>query len=175
MKIDNGSLAFNVVRSKSGGGTPSWGTSIVTQNEDNKIKEDFARSIIVGMVYNWIDVRSHRFSMPIGKGGRTYFGDDDLSSVTSIPIMAAYFQKVYVNGKYIGEPFILVITKDQTDFHDGRLQLKYSPKITFGSYSNQMFFDKVESVFNIEPGTTWYVTDIDVIDQDQLRLRAEFE
>ena len=45
MKIDSGSLAFNINVNGKVGGTPSWGTAIVYQTEDNKIKEDIAKDI----------------------------------------------------------------------------------------------------------------------------------
>ena len=50
MKIDSGSLAFNININGKVGGTPSWGTAIVYQTEDNKIKEDIAKDILIGMV-----------------------------------------------------------------------------------------------------------------------------
>ena len=111
MKIDSGSLAFNINVNGKVGGTPSWGTAIVYQTEDNKIKEDIATDILIGMIYKKIDCTSSSLSLPLGKGGHVYHGDEDFSTngAPSTPYLAARFEKTYVNGKSINKPFILLI------------------------------------------------------------------
>ena len=177
MKIDSGSLAFNINVNGKVGGTPSWGTAIVYQTEDNKIKEDIATDILIGMIYKKIDCTSSSLSLPLGKGGHVYHGDEDFSTngAPSTPYLAARFEKTYVNGKSINKPFILLIMKDAYDAHDGRLQLKYSPKIMWGDYKNQEFFDEAFKVLGINSKAPFVCYAIDVIDQDSLHFRCAYK
>lgn len=174
MRIDTGSLAFNIkVLNRTGNATPAWGTAIVYQNEENKIKDDVdIKDIITGMVYKKIDCTSHDLSLPIGKGAKDYCGDADYSSAPSIPHLAAMFDKTYVNGVLIDLPFILLIMKDRIGKHVGRLQLKYSPKIKFGDHSNETFFSEVYNKLNIDPDAPIVYYDIHIENQDSLHFRC---
>lgn len=177
MKIDSGSLAFNININGKVGGTPSWGTAIVYQTEDNKIKEDIAKDILIGMVYKKIDCTSSELSLPLGKGGKVYYGNEDFNtnSAPSMPYLAARFEKTYINGQFIGKPFILLIMKDAYDAHNGRLQLKYSPKISWGAYKNQEFFDEAFSILQISPKAPFVCYSIEVIDQESLHFRCVYK
>ncbi|CDC56695.1 type II restriction-modification system restriction subunit [Phocaeicola coprophilus CAG:333] len=177
MKIDFGSLAFNINVNGKIGGTPSWGTAIVYQTTDNKIKEDIAKDILIGMIYKKIDCTSNELSLPLGKGGHIYHGDEDFNTngAPSIPYLAAKFEKTYVNGISIGKPFILVVMKDGYEAHDGRLQLKYSPKISWGSYTNQEFFDEAFKILGINSGSPFVCYEIEVYDQDTLHFRCAYK
>lgn len=177
MRIDFGSLAFNVNVNGKVGGTPSWGTAIVYQTADNKIKEDIAKDILIGMIYNKIDCTSHELSLPLGKGGHIYYGDEDFSTnlAPSVPYLAAKFEKTYINGMFIGKPFILLVMKDGYEAHNGRLQLKYSPKITWGSYANQEFFNEAFKILGISPDAPFICYDIEVYDQDALHFRCAYK
>ena len=170
MKLDSGSLAFHVNIQGVVGGTPSWGTAIVFQDDENKIKENLASSILIGMIYKKIDCTSHNLSIPLGKGGHVYYGDDDYANngAPSTPYLAAKFEKTYVNGHLVGKPFILLITKDGYDDHYGRLQLKYSPRISWGDYKNQEFFDEAYRILGLEENAPLVCYDISVVDQDTL-------
>lgn len=177
MKIDFGSLAFNINVNGKVGGTPSWGTAIVYQTFDNKIKENIAKDILIGMIYKKIDCTSNELSLPLGKGGRIYHGDEDYNTngAPSIPYLAAKFDKTYVNGISIGKPFILLVMKDGYEAHDGRLQLKYSPKISWGSYTNQEFFNETFKILGISPISPFICYDIEVYDQDKLHFRCAYK
>lgn len=177
MKIDSGSLAFNININGKVGGTPSWGTAIVYQTGDNKIKEDIAKDILIGMIYKKIDCTSKELSLPLGKGGKIYHGDEDFNTngAPSVPYLAAKFENTYVNGKFVGKPFILLVMKDGYDAHNGRLQLKYSPKIAWGQYKNQEFFDEVFNILGIPSSAPLIYYSIDVLDQDKLHFRCIFK
>ena len=177
MKIDSGSLAFNININGKVGGTPSWGTAIVYQTDDNKIKEDIAKDILIGMIYKKIDCTSKELSLPLGKGGKIYHGDEDFNTngAPSVPYLAAKFENTYVNGKFVGKPFILLVMKDGYDAHNGRLQLKYSPKIAWGQYRNQEFFDEVFNILGIPSSAPLIYYSIDVLDQDKLHFRCIFK
>lgn len=177
MRIDIGSLAFNININGRVGGTPSWGTAIVYQTQDNKIKEYIAKDILLGMIYKKIDCTSRELSLPLGKGGRIYYGDEDFNTngAPSVPYLAAKFDNTYVNGMNIGKPFILLVMKDMYDAHNGRLQLKYSPKISWGSYTNQEFFDETFHILGINSDSPLVCYDIDVVDQDKLHFRCAYK
>lgn len=175
MRLDKGSLAFNLkIGDVEQGGTPSWGTAIVVQDDDNRIKSDVAGDILIAMVHRLVPI-THALSLPLGKGSKIYYGDDDFRfEDVSRPILAARFDKVIVNNRPIGESFILLIVKDQNKDHKGRLQLKYSDKIKYGVYSNELFFSKVRSLFNLEETDPWLIYDISVKEQDTLCFKADF-
>ena len=177
MKIDSGSLAFNININGKVGGTPSWGTAIVYQTEDNKIKEDIAKDILIGMVYKKIDCTSSELSLPLGKGGKVYYGNEDFNTngAPSMPYLAARFEKTYINGKLIGKPFILLIMKDAYDAHNGRLQLKYSPKISWGAYKNQEFFDEAFRILQISPNAPFVCCAIEVVNQESLHFKCVYK
>lgn len=177
MRIDIGSLAFNININGRVGGTPSWGTAIVYQTQDNKIKEYIAKDILLGMIYKKIDCTSRELSLPLGKGGRIYYGDEDFNTngAPSVPYLAAKFDNTYVNGMNIGKPFVLLVMKDMYDAHNGRLQLKYSPKISWGSYTNQEFFDETFHILGINSDSPLVCYDIDVVDQDKLHFRCAYK
>lgn len=172
MKLDSGSFSFNIEISGKTGGTPSWGTAIVYQTEDNKIKEDIATDILIGMIYKKIDCTSHELSLPLGKGGHIYYGDENFETngAPTAPFLAAKFEKTYVNGKSIGKPFILVVVKDGYAAHSGRLQLKYSPKISWGDYKNQDFIDETFKVLGMSPDAPLVFYSIDIVNQDTLHF-----
>lgn len=177
MKLDSGSFSFNVKIEGKAGGTPSWGTAIVRQNEDNKIKEDIATDILIGMTYKKIDCTSHELSLPMGKGGHVYYGNENYTEngAPAEPFLAAKFEKVYVNGTRITKPFILLIVKDRYDDHHGRLQLKYSPKISWGDYKNQEFVDETFKVLGIAPEAPLVFYSIEIVNQDTLHFRCVYK
>lgn len=174
MKIDKGSLAFNIKVAGKSGGTPTWGTSVVIQDAYNHILPE-AKNLIIGMVHNKVWQYTDDFQIPLGKGGHVYNGKDDYALIPKTePFMVSVFQNTYVNNKRINKPFVLVLVRDKTDDHNGRLQIKYSPKIQYKDIRNQDFFKEVERVFGLEANTPWMVCDIDVVDQDKLVFRAGF-
>ncbi len=170
MKIDEYSLAFNCP------GCPSWGTAIVEQDTQLRhlIKVEDAGNIILGMVHNQMPINTHDFYLPIGKGAKIYYGDTGFEGATSEPILVSVFNKTMINGKSIDYPFILVLIKDRAEDHKGRLQLKYSPKICYGSISNIEFFKKAVSVLGITESTPFMIYDIDVENQETLVMTAVF-
>ena len=169
MKIDEFSLSFNCSVD------PSWGTAVVEQDAQNRhlIKVEEAGNILLGMLHNQVPINTHDFSIPIGKGAKVYYGDTGFEGATSEPILVSVFNKTIVNGKPVGYPFILVLTKDRTT-HEGRLQLKYSPKISYGSISNREFVRETVDILNISESTPLMFYEIDVDNQDTLILTAVY-
>lgn len=168
MNIDLSSFAFGY-KIESGGGTPNWATSL-GQGRDYKIKSDInVEDILTGMIYKSVSLSS--ISTKIGKGGREVLGN----SLDSPIVLAAVFEKVYINDVLVENgKFILLLTRDTSDSHRGRLRLKYGPSNKFLSdtdtFDNATFFDLVRQQFNMNNDACWFVYSINIRNQDELVL-----
>ena len=88
----------------------------------------------------------------VGRGGNYVSGDSNDSPI----VIASLFNKVYINQNLIPDgKFILLITKDTSESHKGRLRLKYGPsnkyKIGLSNYEdeyyeNNNFFSLAKSI-----------------------------
>lgn len=168
MRIDIGSFVFNCDVSQPGS-TPSWGTSL-GQGVGYKIKEEH-NDIMTAMIYNAIKDKE-KIECPLGQGGKgVQFGTHEI-------VMASKFNKVYVNGKHInGAEFILLIVKEHTEHHDGRLTLKYNKNIKYNGeeYSghtniNEVCIKMIIKSFDLTEKSSWGVYDISVKNQDELHF-----
>lgn len=168
MRIDNFSLAFNCP------GCPSWGTAIVNQDKQkvHLIKKDVASNIVIGMMHKCVTINTSDFSLPIGKGSKIYTGSTGFNGATSEPMMVSVFDKVFINNTKVNYPFIIAIIRDKAEDHRGRLQIKYTPKMKYGEYSNEIFFKKAELALGINSTTPWVVYDIDIAGQEELHFKA---
>ena len=168
MRIDDFSLAFNCP------GCPSWGTAIV--NQDTKkvhlIKKDVASNIVIGMMHKCVTLNTHDFSLPIGKGSRIYYGNTGFDEATSEPMLVSVFDKVFINGIQIPASFVMTIIRDKAEAHKGRLQIKYTPKLKYGSISNEDFFREAIKCLHLSKETPWVIYDIDIAGQEELHFRA---
>jgi len=170
MRIDLTSLAFGY-RLREGASTPNWATAL-GQGREHKINIDpTIDEVLKGMVYS--SVALSNITTKIGKGGRMVKGDDPDSPM----ILAALFSKVYINKTLIDSgKFILLITRDTSASHAGRLRLKYGPSNTYtanGSvFSNQGFFDRARRQLGLAADACWFISDISITNQDELHLKA---
>lgn len=170
MKIDFATLAFGY-RVKAGGNTPNWATAL-GQGKEHKINNDAAiDEILKGMIYSSVSLKN--ISTKIGKGGNVVSGDSSGSPI----VMAAVFSKVYINRTLIdGGKFILIITRDTSKSHYGRLRLKYGPSNTFDNhdtcFSNSDFFALVRRQLSLAEDACWFVSDMSIANQDTLILKT---
>lgn len=170
MKIDFGTLAFGYTV-KSGGGTPNWATAL-GQGKEYKINNDpEIDEILKGVVYSSTSLS--QIKTKIGKGGRMVAGDAADSPI----ILAAVFSKVYINSEIIkGGKFVLLVTRDTSASHAGRLRFKYGPSNTYISngevYSNENFFALARNQLGLKDSACWFVYDICVANQNELILNA---
>ena len=168
MRIDIGSFVFNCEVSQPGS-TPSWGTSL-GQGNGYKIKEEY-NDIMTAMIYNAIKDKEN-IDCPLGRGGN---GNE---SGTHDIIIASKFSKVYVNNRFIKDAeFILLIIKEHTKSHDGRLTLKYSKNIKYNNEKyigrqniNELCIELIVDNLYFAKETSWVVYDIHVKNQDELHL-----
>ena len=175
MRLDFATFAFGY-RIKVGGGTPNWATALGQSTKNNYRINDTPdiKEILKGMIYSAVDLA--KISTKIGKGGATVSGTDPNNPF----VLASLFSNVYVNDTLVtGGKFVLLITRDDSASHTGRLRLKYGPHNTFSdtlgrSYSNNDFFAKVRSQFGLSDSACWFVSDISIRNQNELRMRTIF-
>lgn len=169
MKIDLASFAFgcNLVE---GTGTPPWGTALGQQRPDYKLNHDGYLDIVAGMLYNAVPLKD--VWLPLGKGGNVVTGIENHGIQ-----LASVFHKVYINGESIAHPFAMIIYKESSDSHNGRRHLKYTPKISFRDekgyvYSNEGFIVEVRNTLNLSNNACWFVSELDLSSQTELRMKA---
>lgn len=169
MKLDFKSLAFGYKLEQSTS-TPAWETSL-GQGKEYKIKESASiDELVKGMIYKAVAPQAVSFKK--GKGGAIVTGDSESSSL----VIASVFDKVYINDKQIvGGNFILLISKDDSKSHSGRLKLKYGPDNAYKNndgitIKNQDFINLVSEQLELSTDACWFVSDISVQEQDKLIL-----
>ena len=170
MRIDLTSLAFGYEVLK-GGGNPNWATSLGQGHDYKIIESEEYLSMLPGMIYTSVPLST--IKVKLGKGGKQIDGSIPDSPV----VMASVFNKVYVNGDLIKKGrFILLITRDDSQSHFGRLRLKYSPSTTYQSgakqFTNSEFFELARSSLGLGNGACWFVYDISIQKQDELHFAA---
>lgn len=168
MKLNLSTLAFGSIIEK-GGGTPSWGTELGQSKPEYKFTVDGCEEILVGMLYNSVNL--HHVSMPLGKGGHV-----DIASNFEECHLASVFRKVYINGIFIGYPFLMVLIKELSASHTGRRSIKYSDKIAYNfsgeRLSNQEFFRVARKKLGLNWESCWFIYEMNVLNFDQLHFKA---
>ncbi len=170
MRIDFASLAFGY-SVKSGGNTPNWAISL-GQGKEYKINSSKGMDeLIKGMVYSSVPLS--KVATKIGKGGKTVYGNIADSPI----IVASVFQKVYINDALINNGrFVVLITRDSSRSHEGRLRFKYGPSNSYvddtSTCSNEMFWEKAKKQLGLAEEACFFVYDISVRNQDEMVLRT---
>lgn len=172
MKIDFATLAFGY-NVKVGGATPNWATAL-GQGKEYKINESIAMyEMLTGMTYTAIS--PVKVSSKLGKGGRTVSGSENDSPIT----IAARFKRVFINDELIENGhYVILITRDTSRSHYGRLRFKYGPsntcRIDDETDSNEEFWALAREQLGLSADACFFVYDISVKNQDTLILRTIF-
>lgn len=171
MKIDLASFAFGCTLVE-GTGTPPWGTALGQQRPDYIFNHEGYQEIIEGMLYNAVPLKD--VWLPLGKGGNVVTGIDNYGIQ-----LASVFYNVYVNKIEIKHPFAMIIFKEESDSHNGRRHLKYTPKISFRNkdghvFTNEGFIAEVRKTFNLTNDACWFVSELDMSTQTELHMKAHF-
>ena len=163
MKIDITSMFFNSsIVGKTA--TAAWGTSVGRQNPPCTLYETpEVVNILAGMLY-------------CAKTDRENLFIDDMSNSREL-IMFSVFNKVYVNGELIDGSFILLLVREHTSSHEGRMIVSY-PK--YAKYEmpdgsivhNEKTMNKIAESIGISAHDTWFVYDLSVANQDSLLINA---
>ena len=161
MKIDITSMFFN---SKIEGqtATPAWGTSI-GQNKSRDCRiDDFKEEVVdmvIGMTYKSI---SDFDNLDVSKGS------SDREIVT-----CSVFQDVFLNNKKIENcQYVLLLVREHSKSHEGRLLISYAPYITYNGVSNQECINLMQKTLGCNPQGCWFVYDISIKNQSELHFYA---
>lgn len=144
MKLDKGSLSFNISIDKPGN-TPSWATPLGTKKKSGyPIDKDGAKELLAAL-----DV----FEDPTIENG---FDEEQHEIVKSYRV-----DKVKINGEKISGQFFLLLLKQIKGSHRGRKTLKYSKETGDGKIDNQHFY-RTSLLDNGDPSVM--VTDFEISD-----------
>ena len=161
MKIDITSMFFN---SKIEGqtATPAWGTSIGQNKSKDCRIDDFKQEVIdmvIGMTYKSI---SDMESLDVSKG----------SSERDV-ITCSVFRDVYINAHKIEDSqYVLLLVREHSKSHDGRLLISYAPYIQYNGIANQECIDKMQNILGCTTEGCWFVYDISIKNQSDLHFCA---
>lgn len=158
------SLAFNT-ETASGGGNPSWGTEM-GQGEGYRFHFENSDEFITALVYTSIENPQERISCPLGKGGGQA-ADYEF-------VLGSRFDKVFVNRLKVNGEFILLVVKKLVGAnHVGRRTLKYNPRMTLDGRSyNEECYKEMARVLGVSDNGSWFVSEINVRNQDELHFTA---
>ena len=144
MKLDKGSLSFNISIDKPGH-TPSWATPLGTKKKKGyPIDKVGANELLAGLDVFEDSTIAHGF-------------DDEFHEI----IKSYRVDQVKINGKKVNGQFFLLLLEQIKGRHKGRKTLKYSKETGDGRVENQQFYlnhlldNKDASVF---------VTDLEILD-----------
>lgn len=161
MKIDITSMFFN---SKIEGqtATPAWGTSIGQNKSKDCRIDDFKQEVVdmvIGMTYKSI---SDIENLDVSRG----------SSERDI-ITCSVFKDLYINAQKIEDSqYVLLLVREHSKSHDGRLLISYAPYIQYNGIANQECIDKMQNLLGCAPEGCWFVYDISIKNQSELHFSA---
>jgi|GEM_PF-830434 len=161
MKIDITSMFFNS-RIEGQTATPAWGTSI-GQNKSRACRIDDFKSevvdMVIGMTYKSVaDIDK----LDVSKGS----GNRDI-------ITCSVFEDVYINNKKIDNTqYVLLLVREHSKSHDGRLLISYAPYIKYNSIENQSCIELMQQLLGCSAEGCWFVYDISIKNQSDLYFSA---
>ena len=161
MKIDITSMFFNS-RIEGQTATPAWGTSI-GQNKSRACRIDDFKSevvdMVIGMTYKSVaDIDK----LDVSKGS----GNRDI-------ITCSVFEDVYINNKKIdNSQYVLLLVREHSKSHDGRLLISYAPYIKYNGIENQSCIDLMRQLLGCSTEGCWFVYDISIKNQSELYFSA---
>lgn len=161
MKIDITSMFFNS-RIEGQTATPAWGTSI-GQNKSRACRiDDFKPEVVdmvIGMTYKSVaDIDK----LDVSKGS----GNRDI-------ITCSVFEDVYINNKKIDDTqYVLLLVREHSKSHDGRLLISYAPYIKYNGIENQSCIELMQQLLGCSAEGCWFVYDISIKNQSELYFSA---
>lgn len=161
MKIDITSMFFNS-RIEGQTATPAWGTSI-GQNKSRACRIDDFKSevvdMVIGMTYKSVaDIDK----LDVSKGS----GNRDI-------ITCSVFEDVYINSKKIDNTqYVLLLVREHSKSHDGRLLISYAPYIKYNGIENQSCIELMQHLLGCSAEGCWFVYDISIKNQSELYFSA---
>ena len=161
MKIDITSMFFNS-RIEGQTATPAWGTSI-GQNKSRDCRiDDFKQEVVdmvIGMTYKSI---TDLDNLDVSKGS----SDRDV-------VTCAVFEDIFVNKKKVDNgQYVLLLVREHSKSHDGRLLISYAPYIKYNNIANQSCIDLMQKLLGCSSEGCWFVYDISIKNQSELYFSA---
>ena len=160
MKVDITSMFFNSsVEGQTA--TPAWRTSLgQSKKRECRIETNIPGviDIIVGMTYKTISDISKL----------------NISGISGDLLMCSVFEKIYVNSVLLPNvSYTLLLLKETSQSHEGRMQLCYSPHIVYDKKSNSDAIDQIRDAIGCTSNGCWFVYDISIKNQDELHFSAK--
>lgn len=161
MRIDVTSMFFNSsIEGKTA--TPAWGTSIGQSKQRECRIDDFKPEVInmlVGMTYKCI---TDTTNLDVSKG-----------SAKREILLCSLFTDIFVNNKKIeNSQYVLLLVREHSENHDGRLIISYAPYIKYNGVANQEFINKMREELHCKDEGCWFVYDISIEEQSTLHFKA---
>ena len=176
MRIKNTAFVYNVT--VQGSSNCDWGTDIGQGSKHTFTLEGFPEFLNAMVYYKIEDIDNIR--VILGKGNRTplpfsSYPDNKL-------VLAACFQKVFVNGKLLNDQrFIAYILKEvnthnskgKINVHKDRCTLKFSNSLLYnGELVNQKCIDAISAAFNQSPNGSWAMLEMNIKNGDELHFKG---
>lgn len=161
MRTDVTSMFFNSsIEGKTA--TPAWGTSIGQSKQRECRIDDFKPEVInmlVGMTYKCVTDTSN---LDVSKG-----------SAKREILISSLFSDIYINNKKIpNTQFVLLLVREHSDSHEGRLIISYAPYIKYNNIANSDCIEKMREALQCGKEGCWFVYDISIKEQSELHFSA---
>lgn len=163
MRVDITSMFFNsTIEGQTA--TAAWATSIAKQSKPCLVYENQeCANIINGMLF-------------CSKSDKENLSIKGMSSTREL-IMFSIFDKVKANGKRIDGSFILLLVREHSASHDGRILLSYPMYAQYQDdnifVSNEETKNKIANSIGCSNEGCWFVYDISIENQDTLCFEAK--
>ena len=159
MKVDITSMFFNSsIEGQTA--TPAWRTSIgQSKSKECRIETDVqgVTDIVIGMTYKMLGDTSKL----------------NMSNVSGELLMCSVFNKVFINNDFLeNTSYILLLLREDSVSHNGRMQVCYSPRLSIGDIKNTDTIEKMRAHIGCSPSGCWFVYDISVKNQDELHFSS---
>lgn len=140
--------------------TPAWRTSIgQSKSKECRIETDVqgVTDIVIGMTYKMLGDTSKL----------------NMSNVSGELLMCSVFNKVFINNDLLEDTsYILLLLREDSVSHNGRMQVCYSPRLSIGDIKNADTIEKMRAHIGCSPSGCWFVYDISVKNQDELHFSS---
>lgn len=163
MRVDITSMFFNSsIEGQTA--TAAWATSIAKQSKPCLVYENQeCANIINGMLF-------------CSKSDKEKLSIKGMSSTREL-IMFSIFDKVKANGKRVDGSFILLLVREHSASHDGRILLSYPMYAQYRDenifVSNEETKNKIANSIGCSDNGCWFVYDISIENQDTLCFEAK--
>lgn len=162
MTIDITSFFFNS-SIEGATATSAWGTSIgQSKSKECRIEDEKpgVLELLTGMLYKSVADKS-RVDLSAGSPNREV-------------LLCSLFDKVYINNQLLeGHSFVLIMVRERSKSHDGRLLISYPPyAIVDGNPINQSAIDAMATNIGCTSDGCWFVHDISIRNQDELHFSS---